>query len=258
MERAVACGTAACSAKSHSRQQCRAAWCVPPRAALAAQRQRRRAAGRAVRRSSAQPLLASASSNGVPSAAAQGTIEPAADGQQQQQADELVWTKFVAETLLPTRHGKFRLRGYRHTVRLPPAALVCAAVQRGWRHASAPLAVTAAAFAASRRHPPLHARPSGAAASTHAARLSTPWTAGGRRADLHRALGDHFGEAGGHGGCARAGARRLLHQRGAPRCVCFVFFVWMGGAEDLGCASCCAPGAAQPRCRRAKIGRAHV
>ncbi|PSC75354.1 GTP cyclohydrolase II [Micractinium conductrix] len=28
----------------------------------------------------------------------------------------LVWTKFVAETLLPTKQGKFRLRGYRHTV----------------------------------------------------------------------------------------------------------------------------------------------
>lgn len=30
----------------------------------------------------------------------------------------LVWTKFVAETLLPTKQGKFRVRGYRHTVRL--------------------------------------------------------------------------------------------------------------------------------------------
>jgi hypothetical protein len=29
----------------------------------------------------------------------------------------LIWTKFVAETLLPTGQGKFRLRGYRHTVR---------------------------------------------------------------------------------------------------------------------------------------------
>ena len=28
----------------------------------------------------------------------------------------IVWTKFVAETLLPTAQGKFRLRGYRHTV----------------------------------------------------------------------------------------------------------------------------------------------
>ncbi len=27
-------------------------------------------------------------------------------------------TEFVAETLLPTRTGKYRLRGYRHTVRL--------------------------------------------------------------------------------------------------------------------------------------------
>lgn len=30
--------------------------------------------------------------------------------------DRLVWTKFVAETLLPTSYGKFRVRGYRHTV----------------------------------------------------------------------------------------------------------------------------------------------
>lgn len=30
-----------------------------------------------------------------------------------------VWTEFVAETLLPTNQGKFRLRGYRHTVRWP-------------------------------------------------------------------------------------------------------------------------------------------
>lgn len=28
-------------------------------------------------------------------------------------------TEFVAETMLPTRHGIFRLRGYRHTVRQP-------------------------------------------------------------------------------------------------------------------------------------------
>lgn len=27
-----------------------------------------------------------------------------------------VWTRFIAETLLPTRQGKFRLRGYRHTL----------------------------------------------------------------------------------------------------------------------------------------------
>jgi hypothetical protein len=30
--------------------------------------------------------------------------------------EELVKTRFIAETLLPTRHGKFRLRGYKHSV----------------------------------------------------------------------------------------------------------------------------------------------
>lgn len=30
--------------------------------------------------------------------------------------DSLVRTKFIAETLLPTRHGIFRLRGYKHSV----------------------------------------------------------------------------------------------------------------------------------------------
>lgn len=30
--------------------------------------------------------------------------------------DRLVWTKFVAETLLPTSYGRFRVRGYRHTM----------------------------------------------------------------------------------------------------------------------------------------------
>lgn len=25
-------------------------------------------------------------------------------------------TRFIAETLLPTRHGNFRLRGYKHSV----------------------------------------------------------------------------------------------------------------------------------------------
>ena len=49
------------------------------------------------------------------------------NGHAQQQEQELeppplVWTKFVAETLLPTKQGRFRLRGYRHTVR-PPAFL---------------------------------------------------------------------------------------------------------------------------------------
>jgi hypothetical protein len=28
-----------------------------------------------------------------------------------------VKTRFIAETLLPTRYGKFRLRGYKHSVR---------------------------------------------------------------------------------------------------------------------------------------------
>lgn len=28
-----------------------------------------------------------------------------------------VVTRFIAETLLPTKHGKFRLRGYKHSVR---------------------------------------------------------------------------------------------------------------------------------------------
>lgn len=31
--------------------------------------------------------------------------------------EHAVWTEYVAETLLPTNQGKFRLRGYRHTVR---------------------------------------------------------------------------------------------------------------------------------------------
>lgn len=30
--------------------------------------------------------------------------------------EDIISTKFVAETLLPTVQGKFRLRGYRHTV----------------------------------------------------------------------------------------------------------------------------------------------
>jgi hypothetical protein len=35
-------------------------------------------------------------------------------------------TKFVAETLLPTRQGKYRLRGYRHTVRFCyPCSVSC-------------------------------------------------------------------------------------------------------------------------------------
>ena len=36
-------------------------------------------------------------------------------------------TQFIAETLLPTSSGKFRLRGYRHTIQLVRLALVWAA-----------------------------------------------------------------------------------------------------------------------------------
>lgn len=36
----------------------------------------------------------------------------------QQRIEELdVKTRYIAETLLPTRHGNFRLRGYKHSVR---------------------------------------------------------------------------------------------------------------------------------------------
>jgi hypothetical protein len=34
-------------------------------------------------------------------------------------------TEFVAETLLPTRSGKFRLRGYRHSVGVFPTHVTC-------------------------------------------------------------------------------------------------------------------------------------
>lgn len=39
--------------------------------------------------------------------------------------EEAVKTRFIAETLLPTRHGKFRLRGYKHSVRGLLAAASC-------------------------------------------------------------------------------------------------------------------------------------
>jgi hypothetical protein len=35
--------------------------------------------------------------------------------------EKRVVTKFVAETLLPTKYGKFRLRGYKHSVRVNPS-----------------------------------------------------------------------------------------------------------------------------------------
>jgi GTP cyclohydrolase II len=48
--------------------------------------------------------------------------------------ESLVKTRFIAETLLPTRHGAFRLRGYKHTVDggstfTEPAAVICGTVE---------------------------------------------------------------------------------------------------------------------------------
>eukprot|EP00798_Chlamydomonas_sp_ICE-L_P004530 gene4530-14696_t len=45
-----------------------------------------------------------------------------------------VITKFIAETLLPTRHGKFRLRGYKHSIDggatfTEPTAIIFGAVE---------------------------------------------------------------------------------------------------------------------------------
>lgn len=113
----------------------RAAWCLPPSAMVSGGRGRRAAGRRAV------PALAAAvpssesgsgSGNGAPNgvrrpalvqqvASQLGTLHPAggsaADGGGAAAAESpRSWTKFVAETLLPTQHGKFRLRGYRHTV----------------------------------------------------------------------------------------------------------------------------------------------
>ncbi|PNH01452.1 Riboflavin biosynthesis protein RibBA, partial [Tetrabaena socialis] len=47
-----------------------------------------------------------------------------------------VVTKFIAETLLPTRHGKFRLRGYKHSIDggatfTEPTAIVAGVVEGG-------------------------------------------------------------------------------------------------------------------------------
>lgn len=51
---------------------------------------------------------------GLPSVACQ----PCMDGSLTINIDEnKIVTKFIAETLLPTRHGKFRVRGYKHSVR---------------------------------------------------------------------------------------------------------------------------------------------
>ena len=130
MEAAAGRCTAAlspCSTCGHRVCASRAAWALP-REALAGQHRRRRAAGRA-QRWQAAAATSSSSSNGS-SPQAMDTIEQKAqevkEALQKGEEQGLVWTKFVAETLLPTKQGKFRLRGYRHTVRaacrLPPAA----------------------------------------------------------------------------------------------------------------------------------------
>lgn len=51
-----------------------------------------------------------------------------------QKAGDQVITRFIAETLLPTRHGLFRLRGYKHTVDsgvtfTEPTAIICGKVE---------------------------------------------------------------------------------------------------------------------------------
>lgn len=60
------------------------------------------------------------SRNGVGPAVMQGLGTPLPAQQsylvQNSQSDSYDVTEFVAETLLPTRTGKYRLRGYRHTV----------------------------------------------------------------------------------------------------------------------------------------------
>lgn len=58
----------------------------------------------------------------TPSTSAPVAVEAAA---QQRIEDHRVKTRYIAETLLPTRHGKFRLRGYKHSVRLNPAPVLC-------------------------------------------------------------------------------------------------------------------------------------
>ncbi|KAJ9527586.1 hypothetical protein QJQ45_025867 [Haematococcus lacustris] len=61
--------------------------------------------------------------------------QPCMDGTTTMEIDEAkVITKFIAETLLPTRHGVFRLRGYKHSVDggltfTEPTAIMCGAVE---------------------------------------------------------------------------------------------------------------------------------
>ncbi len=71
------------------------------------------------RRSSRISSSGSNSGNGssTPCGAAAGTVEQGLTADEEKQRPKF-YTKFVAETLLPTQYGKFRLRGYRHTVRV--------------------------------------------------------------------------------------------------------------------------------------------
>jgi hypothetical protein len=55
-----------------------------------------------------------------------------APGQQRIAEDLSVKTRYIAETLLPTRHGKFRLRGYKHSVRLRQPRDPCSRPHQGW------------------------------------------------------------------------------------------------------------------------------
>jgi hypothetical protein len=66
----------------------------------------------------------SASSDEItPSASIPVAKQPAT----QQRIEDLdVKTRYIAETLLPTRHGKFRLRGYKHSVRAEASSMGCA------------------------------------------------------------------------------------------------------------------------------------
>lgn len=66
------------------------------------------------------PSVARAASTGEQ--ADQHPIQPADEAfarrEELESSDAVAHTKFIAETLLPTGSGKFRLRGYRHTVHL--------------------------------------------------------------------------------------------------------------------------------------------
>jgi len=50
--------------------------------------------------------------------------------------EDKIVTRFIAETLLPTRHGKFRVRGYKHSIDggvtfTEPTAIMCGPVENG-------------------------------------------------------------------------------------------------------------------------------